>query len=226
MTYHQARIARGAFRDFGKGSGHKAGLNFGDCFAYSLAKSTGEALLFKGDYFAVPTSGPHCPPRQTTVPVDGRRGSPRDGVTGASTRSRRCSNWWLATSATSRPRSRRCRPPTQPISLALPREILGPERRRARAPELVSQPGGRPELAEQGALVVDVEVPAHHRWGPGVGCHLSEDGELGALQRKASALVPGPASGNSRCRVSAVTHSVTASPWGCEVRNEEDERWP
>jgi uncharacterized protein with PIN domain len=33
------------------GSGHKAGLNFGDCFAYALAKTAGEALLFKGDDF-------------------------------------------------------------------------------------------------------------------------------------------------------------------------------
>jgi len=52
VTHHQARIARDAYRDFGKGSGRKAGLNFGDCFAYALAKSTGEALLFKGDDFA------------------------------------------------------------------------------------------------------------------------------------------------------------------------------
>jgi ribonuclease VapC len=51
VTGDQARIARDAFRDFGKGSGHKAGLNFGDCFAYALAKSTGEDLLFKGDDF-------------------------------------------------------------------------------------------------------------------------------------------------------------------------------
>lgn len=51
VTHAQARIARDAYRDFGKGSGHKAGLNFGDCFAYALAKSTGEALLFKGDDF-------------------------------------------------------------------------------------------------------------------------------------------------------------------------------
>jgi ribonuclease VapC len=51
VTHEQARIARDAYRDFGKGSGHKAGLNFGDCFAYALAKSTGEALLFKGDDF-------------------------------------------------------------------------------------------------------------------------------------------------------------------------------
>src|SRR5438067_12380080 len=45
----QARIAREAYRDFGKGSGHPARLNFGDCFAYALAKITGEPLLFKGD---------------------------------------------------------------------------------------------------------------------------------------------------------------------------------
>ena len=47
----QARIAREAYRDFGKGSGHPASLNFGDCFAYALAKSSGEPLLFKGDDF-------------------------------------------------------------------------------------------------------------------------------------------------------------------------------
>jgi ribonuclease VapC len=40
-------LARQAFLDFGKGR-HKAGLNFGDCFAYALARATGEALLFKG----------------------------------------------------------------------------------------------------------------------------------------------------------------------------------
>jgi len=40
VTFEQARIARDAYRDFGKGSGHKAGLNFGDCFAYALAKTT------------------------------------------------------------------------------------------------------------------------------------------------------------------------------------------
>jgi ribonuclease VapC len=51
VTHDQARIARDAYRDFGKGSGHKAGLNFGDCFAYALAKSTGETLLFKGNDF-------------------------------------------------------------------------------------------------------------------------------------------------------------------------------
>jgi ribonuclease VapC len=51
VTELQARIAREAYRDFGKGSGHGAGLNFGDCFAYALAKATGEPLLFKGDDF-------------------------------------------------------------------------------------------------------------------------------------------------------------------------------
>lgn len=51
LTEAQARIARDAFRDFGKGSGHPAGLNFGDCLAYALAKDLGEPLLFKGDDF-------------------------------------------------------------------------------------------------------------------------------------------------------------------------------
>lgn len=51
VTPVQARIARDAYRDYGKGSGHRAALNFGDCFAYALAKETGEPLLFKGDDF-------------------------------------------------------------------------------------------------------------------------------------------------------------------------------
>jgi ribonuclease VapC len=51
VTESQARIAREAYRDFGKGSGHPAGLNFGDCFAYALAKARGEPILFKGDDF-------------------------------------------------------------------------------------------------------------------------------------------------------------------------------
>jgi len=48
----QARIAREAYRDFGKGSGHAARLNFGDCFAYALAKAAGEPLLYKGTDFS------------------------------------------------------------------------------------------------------------------------------------------------------------------------------
>jgi len=51
VTASQARIARAAYRDFGKGSGHPAGLNFGDCFAYALARESGEPLLFKGADF-------------------------------------------------------------------------------------------------------------------------------------------------------------------------------
>ena len=51
VTEEQALIAREAYRDFGKGSGHPARLNFGDCFAYALAKATREPLLFKGDDF-------------------------------------------------------------------------------------------------------------------------------------------------------------------------------
>jgi ribonuclease VapC len=52
VTEIQAQIARDAYRDFGKGSGHPAKLNFGDCFAYALAKASGEPLLFKGGDFA------------------------------------------------------------------------------------------------------------------------------------------------------------------------------
>jgi ribonuclease VapC len=51
VTEEQARAARAAFRDFGRGSGHPAALNYGDCFAYALAKDVGEPLLFKGDDF-------------------------------------------------------------------------------------------------------------------------------------------------------------------------------
>jgi ribonuclease VapC len=52
VTEVHARIAREAYRDFGKGSGHPAGLNFGDCFAYALAQDSGEPLLFKGNDFS------------------------------------------------------------------------------------------------------------------------------------------------------------------------------
>jgi ribonuclease VapC len=51
MTPRQAEIGRRAFRQFGKGQS-KAGLNYGDCIAYALAKDAGEPLLFKGDDFA------------------------------------------------------------------------------------------------------------------------------------------------------------------------------
>lgn len=51
VTLQQGALARQAFFDFGR-SRHKARLNFGDCFAYALAKSTHEPLLFKGNDFA------------------------------------------------------------------------------------------------------------------------------------------------------------------------------
>ena len=48
----QMRIARQAYRDFGKGSGHPARLNFGDCFAYAAAKALDEPLLYNGSDFS------------------------------------------------------------------------------------------------------------------------------------------------------------------------------
>jgi ribonuclease VapC len=51
VSAEQAQIARAAYRDFGRGSGHPVRLNFGDCFAYALAIERGEPLLFKGSDF-------------------------------------------------------------------------------------------------------------------------------------------------------------------------------
>ena len=51
VTLAQAKIARQAYRDFGKGSGHPAQLDFGDCFTYALAIDADEPLLFKGTDF-------------------------------------------------------------------------------------------------------------------------------------------------------------------------------
>jgi ribonuclease VapC len=51
ISEEQVRAAREAYRDFGRGSGHRARLNFGDCFAYALARTMAEPLLFKGDDF-------------------------------------------------------------------------------------------------------------------------------------------------------------------------------
>jgi ribonuclease VapC len=53
FTVEQARIARIAYQQFGRGSGHPARLNMGDCFAYALARDLGEPLLFKGGDFAL-----------------------------------------------------------------------------------------------------------------------------------------------------------------------------
>jgi ribonuclease VapC len=52
FTRDQATLAIAAFRRYGKGTGHVAALNFGDCFTYALAKLTGEPVLFKGNDFA------------------------------------------------------------------------------------------------------------------------------------------------------------------------------
>ena len=63
VTAAHAAIAWEAYRDYGKGSGHPANLNFGDCFSYALAREKREPILFKGDDFghtdlrpAVPTT--------------------------------------------------------------------------------------------------------------------------------------------------------------------------
>jgi ribonuclease VapC len=53
VTAGQAELAREAYRSFGRGSGHPAHLNFGDCFAYALAMEREEGLLFKGKDFAI-----------------------------------------------------------------------------------------------------------------------------------------------------------------------------
>ena len=51
VSLEQAKVACRANRIYGRGSGHKAKLNFGDCFAYALAKDSNMPLLFKGDDF-------------------------------------------------------------------------------------------------------------------------------------------------------------------------------
>ena len=51
FTATQARIARETYRNYGKGSGHPANLNFGDCFSFALAREKREPLLFKGNDF-------------------------------------------------------------------------------------------------------------------------------------------------------------------------------
>jgi ribonuclease VapC len=62
VTVEQARIARQAHQQFGRGRGHPARLNFGDCFAYALARERNQPLLYKGGDFAL-----------TDIPLVGRR---------------------------------------------------------------------------------------------------------------------------------------------------------
>ena len=65
VTVEQVQVARQAYLDFGKGR-HKAALNFGDCFAYALARTAGEPLLFKGNDFSLTdvAAWPTLPPDQ------------------------------------------------------------------------------------------------------------------------------------------------------------------
>jgi len=51
FTADQAKLAREAYRDFGKGSGHPAKLNLGDCFSYALASARHDTILFVGNDF-------------------------------------------------------------------------------------------------------------------------------------------------------------------------------
>ncbi len=52
FTRDQAVLASAGYRQYGKGSGHAAGLNFGDCFTYALAKLLNEPVLFKDNDFS------------------------------------------------------------------------------------------------------------------------------------------------------------------------------
>jgi len=52
FSEEQALLAIGAYKQYGRGTGHPAHLNFGDCFTYALAKQTAEPLLFKGGDFS------------------------------------------------------------------------------------------------------------------------------------------------------------------------------
>ena len=60
VTADQAELARRAYRAYGKGR-HAAGLNYGDCFAYALAKASAEPLLYKGGDFARTDIAPALP---------------------------------------------------------------------------------------------------------------------------------------------------------------------
>lgn len=66
FSYEQATIGRYAYREYGRGSGHRARLNFGDCFSYALASHSHEPLLFKGDDFV------HTDVQIASVRIEGR----------------------------------------------------------------------------------------------------------------------------------------------------------
>lgn len=67
FTSRQSEIARVAYQRFGRGSGHPARLNMGDCFSYALARDMDEPLLFKGRDFALTDL------EMVTTPLPGRR---------------------------------------------------------------------------------------------------------------------------------------------------------
>jgi ribonuclease VapC len=77
-TEVRARVARDVYRDFGRGSGHPARLNFGDCFAYALARSMREPLLFKGDGFAHTDITPNAFANRINSPRSLRRAASSD----------------------------------------------------------------------------------------------------------------------------------------------------
>ena len=67
FDHEQAQIGRRAFSQFGKGR-HAAGLNYGECFSYALARTLDESLLFKGNDFAKTDLVPALPERRPRLP--------------------------------------------------------------------------------------------------------------------------------------------------------------
>ena len=57
VTVEQARIARQAYRDYGRGSGHPANLNFGDCFSYALAATSASPCSGRATTLGIRISG-------------------------------------------------------------------------------------------------------------------------------------------------------------------------
>lgn len=78
VTPHQGAVARAAYRRFGRGSGSAARLNYGDCFSYALAITSGEPLLFTGDDFTHTDVTPR--PALTAGPGASRRSNPEPGT--------------------------------------------------------------------------------------------------------------------------------------------------
>jgi ribonuclease VapC len=75
VTVEQAQIAREAHRRYGRGSRHRAHLNFGDCFAYALARVYDEPLLFVGTTSSTQICGQRSAPGELPTPRPGRPGS-------------------------------------------------------------------------------------------------------------------------------------------------------